>query len=223
MSKIYATNHYKFIDQIVLKKRKEMLEIIKKNLTKDQIKDAIDIGSTEDKDNKSSNYIIKNLYHIPKIRSLSNQIINDKFFFKNIQKSITDDFSDNEISSIKSDLAISNATIEHVGSLKNQIKMVKNTILLTKKVFIITTPNRFHPIEFHTKLIFLHWLPKKIFQNICKFLRLNFFSNEENLNLLSKKDLIKLMKLSNFSNYKIYSIKLFGFVSNYILIGRLKN
>jgi len=223
MSKVYVTNHYKFIDQIVLKKRKEMLELIKKNLIGNQIKDAIDIGSTEDKDNQSSNYIIKNLYHIPKIRSLSNQIINDKFFFENIQKSITEDFSDNEISNIKSDLVISNATIEHVGSFKNQIKMIQNTILLTKKVFIITTPNRFHPIEFHTKLILLHWLPKKKFRNICKFLGLNYFSNEKNLNLLSKKDLINLMKLSNFSNYKIYSVKFFGFVSNYILIGRIKN
>ena len=40
--------------------------------------------------------------------------------------------------------------------------MVKNIINLTKKIFFITTPNRFYPIEFHTKLPLIHWLPKRI-------------------------------------------------------------
>ena len=42
---------------------------------------------------------------------------------------------------MRSDLVISNATIEHVGSFENQLKMVKNIILLSKKYFVITTLN----------------------------------------------------------------------------------
>ena len=30
--------------------------------------------------------------------------------------------------------------------------MVENMINLSKRYIIITTPNKFHPIEFHTKL-----------------------------------------------------------------------
>ncbi len=223
MSKIYAINHNSLIDNIVIKKREEMLKIIEDNITKNNIEDAIDIGSTEDKENESSNYIIKNLSYIPKIISISDQIINDKFFSKNIKKSITDEFSNKEILELKSDLVISNATIEHVGSFENQEKMISNIISLSKKVFVITTPNRFHPIEFHTKLLFLHWLPKKIYSKICEFIGLSFFAKEKNLNLLSKHELINLMKILNFTNYKIFKIKLLGFVSNYILIGKINN
>ena len=61
MSKIYAVNHYTFIDKIVIKKRQEMCDIINEELSDYTIQDALDIGSTNDLDNKSSNYLIRNL------------------------------------------------------------------------------------------------------------------------------------------------------------------
>ena len=36
-------------------------------------------------------------------------------------------------------------------------------ISLSKDYVVISTPNRFYPIEFHTKLPLLHWLPKTFF------------------------------------------------------------
>ena len=68
------------------------------------------------------------------------------FFSKILKKSITEEFSENELYKFSSDLVISNATIEHVGGVLNQKKMIENIIKLTKKIFVITTPNRFHPI-----------------------------------------------------------------------------
>ena len=64
MNKIYAVNHYTFIDKIVVKKRQEMCEIINEALNDSIIQDALDIGSTNDLDNKSSNYLIRNLKNI---------------------------------------------------------------------------------------------------------------------------------------------------------------
>jgi len=64
MNKIYAVNHYTFIDKIVIKKRQEMCDIINKELSDYIIQDALDIGSTNDLDNKSSNYLIRNLKNI---------------------------------------------------------------------------------------------------------------------------------------------------------------
>jgi hypothetical protein len=61
MNKIYALNHYTFIDKIVIKKRQEMCDIINEELSDYIIQDALDIGSTNDLDNKSSNYLIRNL------------------------------------------------------------------------------------------------------------------------------------------------------------------
>ena len=61
MNKIYATNHYTFIDRVVIKKRQEMCDIINNELSDVITQDALDIGSTNDTDNESSNYLIKNL------------------------------------------------------------------------------------------------------------------------------------------------------------------
>ena len=35
--------------------------------------------------------------------------------------------------------------------------MLENDIKLTKKIFVITTPNKFYPIELHTKIPLIHW------------------------------------------------------------------
>ena len=115
---------------------------------------------------------------------------------------------------------ISNATIEHVGSKKKQIKMCENIIKLSKKYFIIITPNRLHPLEFHTKIPLIHWMPKKIHRKILKFLGFNFLSKEENLNLLTKKDLIDIMKELKQSKYHFFHIRFLFFKSNIILIGK---
>ena len=61
-------------------------------------------------------------------------------------------------------------------------------INLSKKYFVITTLNRFYPIDFHTKLPLIHWLPKNIHRNLLKIVGLKYFDREENLNLLSKND-----------------------------------
>tara|TARA_B100001971_G_C18230310_1_gene563461 strand:- start:525 stop:1193 length:669 start_codon:yes stop_codon:yes gene_type:complete len=221
MDKIYSASHFSFIDGIILRKRKEMLKIIKKTLEKYNVLSCIDVGTSSYEENESSNYIIKNLSHIPNIISISNQEIKNPLFKEKILKSITQNFSNDEFFKLKSDIVISNATIEHVGSFENQIKMVNNIINLSKKKFIIITPNRYHPIDFHTKIPFLHWLPKVIHRKILSLVGLNFYSREENLNLLSKADLIKIMNDLNFKNYKIFNIKLLGFVSNFILIGKI--
>ena len=126
---------------------------------------------------------------------------------------------DEDAEKFKSDLVISNATIEHVGSYENQIKMCNNIINLSKKYFIIMTPNRFHPLEFHTKIPIIHWLPKKIHRRILKFLGLKFFAEEKNLNLLSQYDFKSIMRELNQINYEIKYINFLFIKSNLILIG----
>ena len=97
--------------------------------------------------------------------------------------------------------------------------MLENVIKLTKKIFVITTPNKFYPIELHTKIPLIHWLPKSIYRKILKFLGLCFYANEENLNLLSVNELKKM--LDNYKiMYEIKFIKLFFFKSNIIIIGK---
>ena len=216
---IYAINHYNFFDKIVLKKRLEISNIINNIIKGLQIHDALDIGTTSDDKNASSNIVIKNIKNIDKFKCISDQIVNSDFFHKSLNKSITEEFSENELYDFSSDLVVSNATIEHVGNTLNQKKMLENVIKLTKKIFVITTPNKFYPIELHTKIPLIHWFPKSIYRKILKILGLSFYANEENLNLLSVNELKKM--LDNYKiMYEIKFIKLFFFKSNIIIIGK---
>ena len=218
--KIYLKNHNSFFEKILVKKRKEILSLLKNFLRNKEITDVLDIGTTEDDHNISSNYLIKNIGNFKNYKSISDQQISTVFFSKTLKKSITDNFDQNEIESFQSDLVISNATIEHVGNFDDQIQMCKNIINLSKKYFVITTPNRFHPIELHTKIPFIHWLPKKLHRRILKSIGLNFFAEEKNLNLLSEFDLKFIMKKLCQENYEIRSINFFFIKSNLILIGK---
>ena len=216
---IYSHNHFKFIENIVLKKRYEIIDIIKKQIALNKINDVLDIGTTSDKQHVSSNLIVKNLNNASEFHSISDQKITSPFFKKILQKSIVENFSEEEIKKFTSDLVISSATIEHVGNYNNQRIMLKNMIKLSKNIIIITTPNRFHPVEFHTKIPLIHWLPKTIHRKILKILNLSFYSREENLNLLSKSDFIQLAKDENIT-YEFKYIWVLGFISNLIFIGK---
>ena len=141
--KNYGILNFNFIDNIIKKKRLEMLNILNKNIKDNDIESFLDIGTTEENELESSNYFVKNFDKIKIKNSISDQEIKNDNFNKFLRKSITSEFSETEILNYKSDLVISSATIEHVGSYENQIKMLENIIKLTNKYFFITTPNRF--------------------------------------------------------------------------------
>jgi hypothetical protein len=220
MNAIYVSKHFKFFDQIVIRKRLEIINIIDLYFKNENLFDVLDIGSTADELHVSSNFIIKNIMKFKCYKSISDQKIKDGFFDKSLQKSITDIFSQDELNEYSSDLVLSNATIEHVGSYNNQIKMVENIIKLSKKFFIIATPNRYHPIEFHSKLPFLHWFPKKIHRFILSIIGEKILSDEKNLNLLSEKEILSIMNQFSNIEYQIKDIKLLFFKSNFIIIGK---
>ena len=215
----YSSSKFKFLDNIVLKKRKEIFEIIKKNINLNSINSVLDVGTTSDNSLESSNFLIKQFKSIKIKKSISDQkILDDNFFDMTFERSITENLNDN-FENLRSDLLVCSSTIEHLGNFSNIKRGIDNIVNLSDKYFIITTPNRYHPIEFHTKIPFIHFLPKEFHRKLLKFFGNDFFSKEENLNLLSKKDLINLM--SNYKNisYNINEIKLFGFISNFIIVG----
>ena len=56
------------------------------------------------------------------------------------------------------DVVHSNAVIEHVGERERQEAFVREAVRVGKRVFL-TTPNRWFPVEVHTRLPLVHWLP----------------------------------------------------------------
>ena len=220
---LYIQFETNFFDKIINKKRIEMISLVKKHIKISKIKDLLDIGTTEDSSAGSSNIFCKMLNKIKIHKSISNQKITNKRFKSTIKKSITSKFSKEIIDTFKSDLVLSSATIEHVGSLKNQITKVSNMISLSREYVVISTPNRFYPIELHTKIPLLHWLPKTFFRKVLLLLNMKYFADEKNMNLLSKSDLKKILNIfSQKIDYKIHNIYFLGFVSNFLVICKIK-
>lgn len=56
------------------------------------------------------------------------------------------------------DIVFSNAVIEHVGGRDEQRRFVSEAVRVGRRVFL-TTPNRRFPVEVHTRLPLVHWLP----------------------------------------------------------------
>lgn len=205
-----------FLDQLSLKKRLNMLSIFLKEFPSHSFEKVLDVGVTIDQNALSSNFFEKYFPEKNKIMALSNQ---EGYFLEKVYPGISFKlgdakalpFEDNSI-----DVVFSSAVIEHLGCLANQEKMIHESVRVAKKGVFITTPNRWHPMEVHTFLPLIHWLPKSWHRKILHKLKLHFYAEEKNLNLLDKKNLETICdKLS--LPYKIMTIKTFGFPSNLIL------
>ena len=209
---------YKIFQKITLKARNEFfnLFLVNNNYSKD--KSIIDIGSTPSLE-REQNIFLENIKDNQNVTCLSNQdcrILKKKY--KNIKNILIGNAKNTMLENDSFDIVHSNATIEHVGSFENQVSFVREMFRISNESIFIQTPNRFYPIDFHTILPFIHWLPKKIHRKILKLMNLDFYSKEENLNLLSIKDLKKICKILNVKKYKIIEHKLFFLTSNLILI-----
>ena len=209
---------YKIFQKITLNARNDFFNLFLVNNNYSNYKSVIDIGSTPSMD-KEQNTFLENIKDNQNVTCLSNQdcrILLKKY--RNIKNVIIGDARNTMLEKDSFDIAHSNATIEHVGSFENQVSFVREMIKISKESVFIQTPNRFYPIDFHTILPFIHWLPKKIHRKVLKLLKKDFYSKEENLNLLTTKELKKIFEILKIKKYKIFKYKLMFLTSNLILV-----
>ena len=83
------------------------------------------------------------------------------------------------------DVVFSNAVIEHVGERAQQRRLVAEALRVGRKVFL-TTPNRCFPIEVHTRLPLVHWLPERAAHRLYDLAGKSF---AKDLHLLSRRTL----------------------------------
>ena len=86
------------------------------------------------------------------------------------------------------DIVHSNAVIEHVGGRERQRLLVSEALRVARAVFI-ATPNRLFPIEVHTRLPLVHWLPDGLAHRAYDAVGKSF---AKDLELLSKRELESL-------------------------------
>ena len=114
----------------------------------------------------------------------------------------------------------SSAVLEHVGSAGEQVKFLAELYRVARKGLFVTTPNRWFPVEFHTVLPLLHWLPPPRFRALLRRLGHRELCLEENLNLLGKADLAKACAGAGLVDWRIDSVSLGGGPSNLLLMAR---
>ena len=115
------------------------------------------------------------------------------------------------------DIVFCSAVLEHAGTKYDQENLIKELLRVGKSFFVIT-PNRWFPLEFHTLLPLVHWLPQNMHQRILALMGMSFWARTENLNLLS------VNKLSSFFpsgiNFQVKKQRLLGLTSNLIVYGK---
>lgn len=183
----------------------------------------LDVGVTGEHTYDHSNYIVQ--WYPYKDRITATGIDDASFleemfpgvkFFRADGRSLP--FADRQF-----DYVHSNATVEHVGSREKQAAFLQEAWRLARKGVFITTPNRWFPIELHTKLLFVHWLPPRAFRAICSRTGMGFFASEDNLNLLTGSELKQLALQMGIENAEVRHAALGGWPSNLLLVGRRSN
>jgi hypothetical protein len=114
------------------------------------------------------------------------------------------------------DLVFSNAVVEHIGSREQQRSFIDELLRVAKRAFI-TTPNRRHPIEFHTVTPLLHYLPTRVYRPIYAAAGFEFFSKEENLNLLDANQFLNLLRPDARERAELTFHRFLGINSNLLL------
>lgn len=121
-------------------------------------------------------------------------------------------FADDEF-----DIGFSSAVIEHVGSRERQALFLSELLRVSRRVFL-TTPNRWFPVELHTRLPFLHWLPPALHRGALDALGLHFYAREENLNLLDARALRALVPPGDYASVRLSYNRFLGLPSNLVLV-----
>ena len=179
----------------------------------------LDVGVTSDQSYESSNYVEAWYPHKERLTAVG---IDDASFLEVLYpglkfhraNGLALPFPDRSF-----DVVHSSAVLEHVGGHESQRKFIVELVRVARRAVFLTTPNRWFPVEFHTVLPLVHWLPKPQFRRILKGLGQDFLSREENLNLLGRRDLEALATgLSDVSSLEVQSVRLLWLPSNLLLI-----
>ena len=141
----------------------------------------LDVGVTSDQSYSSSNYLEA---WYPAKSQITAAGIDDASFLELLYPGLTfvqANGLDLPFSDGFYDVVHSSAVLEHVGSFENQIRFIAECARLARKALFLTTPNRWFPVEFHTVLPLVHWLPKPVFRGLMRRTGRGFFAEEANL------------------------------------------
>lgn len=178
----------------------------------------LDVGATSDRGQLASNYL--EAWH-PRSDRITACGIDDAAFLEQVYPGVRFLRADGKRLPFRSgsfDWVHSSAVLEHVGAAAEQARFIAELHRVCRKGMFVTTPNRWFPVEFHTVLPLVHWLPKRWFRALLRGLGHRQLALEEHLNLLGRRDLAAACEQAGLAGWRIGSVSLCGWPSNLLLI-----
>ena len=182
----------------------------------------LDVGATSDQSYDHSNYLEAWYPHKSKITAVG--LDDGAAFLEAVWPGVRFTKADGRNLPYREgsfDYVHSSAVLEHVGGRSQQLAFISESIRVARKGVFLTTPNRWFPIEFHTLLPLVHWLPASLSRQLLTQIGREFFADEQNLNLLSSNDILRLAREFNSrGNFELLRVRLLGWTSNLIFTFR---
>ena len=207
--------------KVVLRVRKQIFELFMEHIKPDAEDDILDAGVAPVKGIAGVKTVTNNFfeYFYPYTTHITATIIEDASVLENVFQGLSfvqteayhTPFGDQQF-----DVVFCNAVVEHTGSRDQQKAFIQEYCRVGKK-FFFTTPNRWFPIEVHSALPFIHWLPSRYFRRILRVLGKEALADESILNLLTEREFKDLFPEK--VKLKVIKIRTAGFVSNIVIYG----
>ena len=204
-------------DRLVFRARRRLYEVMRSLVPLDEMRSILDVGATSDRTCKSSNYFERMIDNPERITAFSDQ---DASWMCDEWKGlrfVRGDARDMPFADNSFDFVFSSAVIEHVGSREQQHQFLKECVRVARKHVFITTPNRWYPLEMHSGLPLLHWLPMPWFRGILRLVGKGGLAKESNLNLLSPREFNAICNRLEVEDKEFHFLRFFGFKSNIML------
>lgn len=180
---------------------------------------VLDVGVTSDERHRESNYF-EQMYpysqNITCVGTENGSHLADRYpglTYKQVRQGDLLPFSDAAF-----DIVFSNAVVEHAGSGRAQASFVGELCRVARS-FFVTTPDRRFPVEHHTGLPLLHYLPAAQFRSLLRRTRYRYWAEESNLNILTGRKLDRLFPRS--AAVEVRSVRFAGVPANLVTFGRV--
>jgi hypothetical protein len=214
MKNIISILTERFAYSISRKSRKKKFQFFLDSLKPLSHEKIIDVGVNDLEYSATDNYLEKYYIHPENITAVAHESLNHfSAQYPEVKAVIADGtnlpFDDNTF-----DIGYSNAVIEHVGDYTKQQQFLFELVRVSKRGFL-TTPNRFFPVEVHTRIPLLHIILSK--KNFDKFLKLigKGWATEDYMHLLSHAELQKLFENIPHCSYSIQRHRFMGFTMTF--------
>lgn len=203
--------------RLSLQARRKMFELFMARFQPSSHTSVLDVGATSDSSFSESNYF-ERMYPYPQnivsvgtedASHLSTQYPGVRYL--KVEAGSPLPFTDREF-----DIVFSNAVIEHVGGHERQAAFIRE-LCRVGRAFFITTPSRWFPVEHHTGVPFLHYLPASLYRAALQRTPYRYWADEDHLNIVSARSLRALFPRPR--NVEVFRVRTLGVTSNLVAVG----